>query len=69
MVVMLYVAGLLFTFLIAYALGRVVGLSQGRRKAEAEVPIMLRSVYQLESRCPICDDGREYLACDLQNQG
>ncbi|MFB5192115.1 hypothetical protein [Alicyclobacillus fastidiosus] len=69
MVVMVYIAALLFTFLVAYGCGRVVGHKQGRRKALAEVPMMLRAAYQLEERCPICDDEREYRVCDVQNRG
>ncbi|GMA61431.1 hypothetical protein NZD89_17120 [Alicyclobacillus fastidiosus] len=69
MVMMVYIAALLFTFFVAYGFGRVIGQKQGRRKALAEVPMMLRAAYQLEQRCPICDDEREYRACDLQNQG
>ncbi|MDI9259175.1 hypothetical protein [Alicyclobacillus sendaiensis] len=41
---------------LSYHAGRRAGFESGRRVGWAEAPLALRMRYQLDARCPICDD-------------
>ncbi|WAH39217.1 hypothetical protein [Alicyclobacillus dauci] len=66
---MLWFACALTVLLVVYRMGRISGRREGKRQAEAEIPILLRSQVQLEQHCPICDDRQVYPFLHSQNQG
>ncbi|MBF8377366.1 hypothetical protein IW967_05700 [Alicyclobacillus mali] len=41
---------------LSYHAGRRAGFHSGRQVGRAEAPLLLRMRYQLDARCPICDD-------------
>ncbi|KRW91573.1 hypothetical protein SD51_07885 [Alicyclobacillus tengchongensis] len=59
----------LFVLAAAFHVGRRLGLAQGRRQAAAEVPLKLRAKFQLEQRCPICDDEQRYPILSSRKRG
>lgn len=69
MVIALYIAAGLTLLMLTYSAGRKIGRREGRRLCEAELPIRLRTQYQLEQRCPICDDDSRYPYLQSQDQG
>ncbi|MDQ0189319.1 hypothetical protein JI721_17020 [Alicyclobacillus cycloheptanicus] len=52
-------AGLCITVLISYAVGRRVGVRQGRAKHKALAPIELRAQAYESGRCPVCGTAAE----------
>lgn len=40
----------------SFHVGRRAGFRSGVEVGRAEAPVLLRMRYQLEQRCPICDD-------------
>lgn len=69
MVVCLVCGCILFALAIVFYLGRRWGRYEGRRIAEAELPIAMRARFQLERHCPICDDDQRYPIPSPQKQG
>ncbi|GMA59149.1 hypothetical protein C7445_102154 [Alicyclobacillus sacchari] len=59
----------LFVLASVFHVGRRLGLAQGRRRAAAEIPLELRATFQLEQRCPICDDEQSYPILSSRKRG
>lgn len=69
MIFFIYGALLLVLLLAAFRFGKMTGRAEGMRRASVETPIRLRTQFQLEQRCPICDDELEHVYLISQDQG
>ncbi|WP_041695136.1 hypothetical protein [Alicyclobacillus acidocaldarius] len=56
MVASLVMGLVLLLVALVYHAGRRAGFKAGRQVGRAEAPLLLRMRYQLDARCPICDD-------------